>query len=96
MFFGFTNLITAPLTVVFVGNIFGIARLGTLTGAIVMVHQIAGGFGAFLGAWIFDNRGGYDDAFKLMLILSLAAVLLTYMVREKALTGTFTSSPPGQ
>ena len=96
LFFGFTNLITAPLTVVFVGNIFGIARLGTLTGAIVMVHQIAGGFGAFLGAWIFDNRGGYDDAFKLMLILSLAAVLLTYMVREKALTGTFTSSPPGQ
>jgi len=95
LFFGFTNLITAPLTVVFVGNIFGIARLGTLTGAIVMVHQFAGGFGAFLGAWIFDNRGGYDDAFKLMLILSLAAVILTYMVREKAVTGTLTSSPPG-
>ena len=66
-----------------------------LVGSIVMVHQIAGGFGAFLGAWIFDNRGGYDDAFKLMLILSLAAVILTYMVREKAVTGTLTSSPPG-
>jgi len=91
LFFGFTNLITAPLTVVFVGNIFGVARLGTLVGAIVMVHQFAGGFGAYLGAWIFDNRGSYDDAFKLMLILSVAAVMLTYMVRERALT----SSPPG-
>ena len=86
LFYGFTNLITAPLTVVFVGNIFGIARLGTLTGAIVMVHQFAGGFGAYLGAWIFDNRGSYDDAFKLMLVLSLAAVMLTYMVRERTLT----------
>ena len=86
LFYGFTNLITAPLTVVFVGNIFGIARLGTLTGAIVMVHQFAGGFGAYLGAWIFDNRGSYADAFKLMLVLSLAAVMLTYMVRERTLT----------
>lgn len=93
--YGFTNLITAPLTVVFVGNIFGVARLGTLAGAIVMVHQIAGGFGAFLGAWIFDNRGSYDDAFKLMLILSVVAVMLTYMVRERPLPGVATSSPPG-
>ena len=92
--FGFTNLITAPLTVVFVGNIFGMARLGTLTGAIVMVHQFGGGFGAYLGAWIFDNRGSYDDAFKLMLILSLAAVMLTYMVRERPLAGIATSSQP--
>jgi len=95
LFYGFTNLITAPLTVVFVGNIFGVARLGTLAGFISMVHQIAGGFGAFLGAWIFDNRGNYDDAFKLMLILSLAAVMLTYMVRERPLEGAITSSPPG-
>ncbi len=91
LFYGFTNLITAPLTVVFVGNIFGMARLGTLTGAIVMVHQFAGGFGAYLGAWIFDNRGSYDDAFKLMLVLSLAAVMLTYMVRERPLSGGSTS-----
>ena len=95
LFYGFTNLITAPLTVVFVGNIFGVARLGTLAGVIVMVHQFSGGFGAFLGAWIFDNRGSYDDAFKLMLILSLVAVILTYMVRERALPGVLTSSPPG-
>jgi len=91
LFYGFTNLITAPLTVVFVGNIFGITRLGTLAGIIVMVHQFSGGFGAFLGAWIFDNRGSYEDAFKLMLILSLAAVILTYLIRERALPGVHTS-----
>ena len=95
LFYGFTNLITAPLTVVFVGNIFGVARLGTLAGAIVMVHQFAGGFGAFLGAWIFDNRGSYDDAFKLMLVLSVVAAVLVTLVREKRIDEPVTSSPPG-
>lgn len=85
LLYGFTFLITAPLTVVFVGNIFGVARLGTLAGSISMVHQIAGGFGAFIGAWIFDNRGSYDDAFLLMLILSVGAAVLTLLVRERPL-----------
>ena len=83
LLYGFTFLITAPLTVVFVGNIFGTARLGTLAGSISMVHQIAGGAGAFVGAWIFDNRGNYDDMFRLLLILSVAAAVLTILVRER-------------
>ena len=95
LLYGFTFLITAPLTVVFVGNIFGVARLGTLAGSISMVHQIAGGFGAFAGAWIFDNRGSYDDAFRLMLVLSVVAAMLTLLVRERPLAGAATSSPPG-
>ena len=95
LLYGFTFLITAPLTVVFVGNIFGAARLGTLAGSISMVHQIAGGFGAYAGAWIFDNRGSYDDMFRLMLILSVAAAVLTLLVRERPLAGAATSSPPG-
>ncbi len=85
LLYGFTFLITAPLTVVFVGNIFGVARLGTLAGSISMVHQIAGGFGAFIGAWIFDRSGSYDDAFLLMLALSVVAAALTPLVREKPL-----------
>ena len=85
LLYGFTFLITAPLTVVFVGNIFGVARLGTLAGSISMVHQIAGGFGAFIAAWIFDHRGSYDDAFRLMLILSAAAAVLALLIRERPL-----------
>ena len=86
---------SAPLTVVFVGNIFGVARLGTLAGSISMVHQIAGGLGAFAGAYIFDHRGSYDDAFRLMLVLSMAAAILTLLVRERPLVGAATPSPPG-
>ena len=93
LLYGLTFLITAPLTVVFVGNIFGTARLGTLAGSISMAHQFAGGAGAFVGAWIFDNRGSYDDMFRLLLILSVAAAVLTTLVREKRVRGAAASSP---
>ena len=82
LLYGFTFLITAPLTVVFLGNIYGPNRLGTLTGTVSMIHQIAGGVGALAGGWIFDMRGSYDAAFVLMLALSIIATALTLMVRE--------------
>ena len=95
LLYGLTFLITAPLTVVFVGNIFGTARLGTLAGSISMAHQFAGGAGAFFGAWIFDNRGSYDDMFRLLLILSVAAAVLTTLVRERRVGGAAKSSQLG-
>ena len=81
--YGFTFLITAPLTVVFAGNIFGTARLGAISGVISMVHQVAGGLGAFVGAFIFDQRGSYDGAFVLMFFLSFLALASTALVRER-------------
>ena len=82
LLYGFTFLITAPLTVVFLGNIYGPNRLGTLTGTVSMIHQIVGGLGALVGGWIFDQTGSYNAAFILMLSLSLAATVLTLAVRE--------------
>ena len=82
LLYGFTFLITAPLTVVFLGNIYGPARLGTLTGSVSMTHQIAGGLGALVGGWIYDLSGSYNQAFILMLALSLSATGLTLAVRE--------------
>ncbi len=83
LLYGFTFLMTAPLTVVFVGNIFGTARLGTLAGSVSAVHQIAGGLGAFAGGWIFDTWGSYNGAFALLLGLSIAATGATQLVRER-------------
>ena len=82
LLYGFTFLITAPLTVVFLGNIYGPHRLGTLTGTVSMIHQITGGLGALAGGWIYDTTGDYNAAFVLMLALSIAATVLTLAVRE--------------
>ena len=80
--FGASFLVTAPLTVVFVAERFGTRHLGALTGLITMVHQIFGGIGAYLGAAVFDVTGNYNDAFVGMLVLSLAALLLTLLLRK--------------
>ena len=85
LLYGFTFTMTAPLTVVFVSNIFGTSRLGTLSGLINMVHQVAGGLGAVLGAVIFDWRGSYDAAFVIMLALAFVGTFAAIALRERPL-----------
>ena len=83
LLYGFTFLITAPLTVTFAGSMFGAPRLGMMSGFINMTHHIAGGLGALLGGLVFDARGSYDAAFVLMLALSVIAAALTFTIRER-------------
>ena len=81
--FGATFLVTAPLAVLFVRESFGIRHLGALTGFITMVHNICGGLGAYLGAAVFDDTGGYDLAFRVMLIASILALVLTLCLSRR-------------
>lgn len=85
LLYGFTFTMTAPLTVVFVSNIFGTSRLGTISGLINMVHQVAGGLGAIIGAVIFDTRGSYDAAFFIMLALAFVGTFAVIALRERPL-----------
>ena len=82
--FGATFLVTAPLTVVFVRESFGLKYLGALAGLITMTHQIFGGLGAYAGAAIYDATGGYEAAFLAMLVSAAVALGLTLMLRRKA------------
>ena len=82
LLYGFTFLMTAPLTVIFSGNIFGSVRLGRVSGTISGIHQVSGGLGALVGALAFDIWGSYDRAFLLMLALSVAATVGTLLVRD--------------
>jgi len=80
--FGSTFLVTAPMTVLFVRDHFGLKHLGALTGLITMVHQIFGGIGAWGGALVFDATGTYDAAFIVMLVASAVAMVLTLVLRR--------------
>ncbi len=81
--YGFTFMITAPLTVVFSRNTFGEERLGFISGLLSMVHQVAGGLGAVFGATVFDQWGDYDRAFMVMGVLAVVGVACTLAVRER-------------
>ena len=93
LLYGFTFLMTAPLTVIFSGNIFGSARLGRVSGTISGVHQVSGGLGALAGALSFDVWGSYDRAFLLMLALSVAATIGTLLVRDGGVRTPGTPAP---
>ena len=90
--YGFTFMITAPLSVVFTRNIFGAERLGFISGLLSMSHQIMGGLGAVFGAAVFDLWDSYDRALVVMLALAVAGTASTLAIRErpvpaKTLTG---------
>jgi predicted MFS family arabinose efflux permease len=84
--FGATFLVTAPMTVLFVRDHFGMKHLGALTGLITMVHQIFGGIGAWGGALVFDATGTYDAAFVLALTVSALALVLTLALLRRGQT----------
>jgi predicted MFS family arabinose efflux permease len=84
--YGATFLVTAPLTVLFVRESFGMKHLGALTGLVTMVHQVFGGVGAYGGALVFDATGSYHAAFLLALAASAVALVLTLTLRRTRTT----------
>ena len=86
--YGFTFWITAPLTIVFVRKYFGTAHLGMLTGIVAMVHHGAGGLGAYAGGIVYDVFGSYQVIFQIMLMVSFAALLTTWLLSRIRITST--------
>lgn len=81
--FGFTHLITAPLTPMLVGKLYGVLHLGTLTGFINTAHFLGGGFCAYIAGVIFDMTGSYQFAFILLAVAALVAAVCMFFVKEK-------------
>ena len=84
--FGVTFLMTAPLTVVFVRNWFGVRAVGTISGLILMIHHMMGGLGAWIGGLVFDASGSYAPAFAAMGVSAIiaTALMLAGVMREPA------------
>lgn len=81
--FGFTHLITAPLTPILIGKLYGFAYLGILTGFINTAHFLGAGFWPYLAGVIFDKTGSYQVPFILSALMAFAAVLAMLPVRER-------------
>ena len=80
--FGFTFLITAPLTTTLMGRMYGFASIGVLSGFITTVHHVGGGFWAYLGGVIYDGTGSYSLAMLVSAIASGVALVCALLIRE--------------
>ncbi len=80
--FGFTFLITAPLTPTLIGRLYGLSHVGLLGGFVTTIHHVGGGLGAYLGGLIFDWQGSYQTVFVISAIMAVIAVLCSVLIRE--------------
>ncbi|MBM4278974.1 MAG: MFS transporter, partial [Deltaproteobacteria bacterium] len=83
LLFGFTHLITAPLTPMLIGKLYGVRSIGVLTGFVNTVHFLGGGFWAYIAGVIFDETGSYQLAFLLLAAMAAVAVLCSLGIVER-------------
>ena len=80
--FGFTFLVTAPLTTTLLGRLYGFGSIGFLGGFITTVRHVGGGLWAYLGGAIYDRTGGYTLAFAISAGASIVALVCTLLIKE--------------
>ena len=80
--FGFTFLVTAPLTTTLMGRLYGFGSIGVITGFVTTVHHIGGGLWAYFGGAVFDATGSYTAAMAASAVASAVALVLTLLIRE--------------
>ncbi len=81
--FGFTHLMSAPLTPTLLGKLFGFSNIGVISGFVNTVHHLAGGFWAYMGGVIFDKTGSYQLAFMISAAMAFVAFVSSALIREK-------------
>jgi predicted MFS family arabinose efflux permease len=81
-FMGLTFLSTVPPTAGLVTKFFGTANLATLFGLVMLVHQVGGFLGAYLGGKVFDATGSFDLVWYIDIALAVGAALIHLPIKE--------------
>jgi MFS family permease len=80
--FGFTFIANMAPTVGVVRARYGLASTGTLVGWLLLVHQVGGAAGTYLGGLIYDVSGSYTPAFLLMTVAAGIGAAISFGIRE--------------
>ncbi len=81
--FGFTWMVTAPLTATLAGRLYGFTHVGLISGFITTVHHLGGGFWAYMGGLLFDKTESYQIIFVLSAALAVIAMISALLLNEK-------------
>lgn len=75
---------TLAMSSALTADIFGRFSVGSVFGAIFLVHQTGGAAGSWLGGFLFELTGGYGAAFTVASVQLLAGVFLSIALDERA------------
>jgi MFS family permease len=79
--FGFAYGAYAPMIPAIIGDLFGVASMGSIMGLVLFVAAIGSSIGPVLGGYIFDVSGQYDLAFWIAAALSLSGALIVSRIK---------------
>jgi predicted MFS family arabinose efflux permease len=83
---GLLWLSTVPVTNAVIAQIFGVSHLSMLSGFVFMSHQFGSYLGVWMGGWVYDRTGSYDQVWYLCIGLSVFAALINLPVKEAPIT----------
>jgi predicted MFS family arabinose efflux permease len=83
LIFGFTFLVTAPLTPTLVGRLYGFSHMGVLSGFITTIHHLGGGVAAWGGGILFDLTGSYKTVLLISTVMAAIAAISTMLIRQR-------------
>ena len=80
---GMSWLGSVPLTTALTGEIYGLKKVGTLTGAVFLSHQVGAAISIYLAGWFYDQLGTYDFAFISSALLLVLASIWSFFIQER-------------
>jgi MFS family permease len=81
---GATMAGTLAMSSALTGDIFGRFSVGSIFGAIFLVHQVGAALGSWLGGALFELGGGYGAAFGVAAALLLSACIVSLAIDERS------------
>jgi predicted MFS family arabinose efflux permease len=64
-------------------NNLGLRNAGTINGSISFLESLGGGLGIWLTGVLYDRHGGYESAFRLLVVLVILGIVAAAGVRDE-------------
>lgn len=83
IFFGVVDYSTIPVTASLVASHIGLRVMGLAMGIISAGHAVGGAMGAFLGGYVFDTLGNYDQLWETSLWVAIGAGAMVLFLKDR-------------
>ena len=80
---GFLWLATVPPTSGLVAQMFGLRHMGSLYGIVFLNHQLGSFLGVWLGGYLFDTTGSYDNVWWTAAAIALVTAAIHIIIDER-------------
>ena len=90
---GFSWIATVPLTTSLTADVYGLRKLGTISGLTFLAHQVGGAVSTLMSGYLFDLTGSYTLPFAIAGGLLFPAALISFTIQEKKFSQRYQTAP---